>query len=258
MPSPNPIFPLVTPVEAPAWSKVSVSQKAEQEGVMGRHHRVDLCEDCTEVLVEQFLKGASVAPITKPASQTLFPHDPMTDCQLVWNPGKGAFLCYHDDPELYHALILDNAQNVAEGVPERPVIDKTNWVRCKDCDCTSAESVACQCECHPLVKRIEKLADDMHTAGWAHSIAQTCGQECSEQHTYGDGCILEGVVRAPEKNLPCNHMYPGTPCDWNRCATPGRLISQNGEDLTEAYSPQEPYTDGIPQQRGWSGDPDHD
>lgn len=92
-------------------------------------------------------------------------------------------------------------------------------------------------------RKIAGMADDMKTAGYAHSIPQRCaGDACSEQHTYTEGCLLAGVVRAPSENPapnPCGHMYPGTPCDWNHCATPGRLISQQGEDLTEAYSEQE-------------------
>lgn len=327
MPVPN-ILGIVAPVKADDWAIMTL-------GPGPLPARYDLCEDCTEVLVEQFLVGATVAPITQPAAQVVLPHDPMTDCQLVWNPGKGGFLCYHDDPELYHALIIDNAQNVAEGVPEKPVRI------CSECGCVShrkfgpCSSTGCECtltntapdgktyakpaadqpldpealyycpgDCggripgkgivdhmskahqmapskkpnkagqwikfktlqewggerldkigQELQAKIGQVADDMHTAGWAHSIVQRCSAACSEAHTYVEGCILKGVVQPPQSDLereldkeakteflapnPCGHMYPGTPCDWNHCATPGRLISQQGEDLTEAYSPQE-------------------
>ncbi len=147
MPAPHQVFPLVSPVAMPAWSKVIIAQTPSVEGARGPSERYDLCEDCREVFLLQFMVGATVAPITKAAALTPLPHDPMTDCQLVWNPGKGELLCYHDDPELYHALILDNAQNV---------VDKTGWVTCTHgipCGCTSAEGLdnnqaKCTCPCH--------------------------------------------------------------------------------------------------------------
>lgn len=253
----------------------------------------DLCEDCTEVLVEQFLVGGAVAPITQPLTQVVLPHEPMTDCQLVWNPGKGRFLCYHEDPELYHALILDNAQNVAEGVPEKPVTETS------------------------LMERARQLSDDVAMAGYAHATPQRCSAACSEAHTYREGCLLANVVSdvpgqisPPACGEECgktnpdgsmtdpHHTYNLGTCLMNRdtahavlvvCPVckeegsmsslvshmakwhqfypdyanhqwvdkngydlDGRLISQQGEDLTDAYSPQEPApVEGvdIPQQR---------
>ena len=335
MPVPN-LLGFTAPVKAEGWAVMTL-------GPGPLPARYDLCEDCAEVLVEQFMVGAAVAPITQPAAQVVLPHDPMTDCQLVWNPGKGGFLCYHDDPELYHALIIDNAQNVAEGVPEQKTVpcghtmagtpcdwDKCRWVRCKDCDCTSAESVACQCSCHPvktiqdwadkkrrdmdsqLMTRIGQLASDVETAGVAHAAPVRCSRHCSEQHTYLEGCILDGVVRkdmanvpgqimppacgpecgetAPDGSMPNpHHTYNLGTCLMNRDTAQavlvvcpvckdegsmsgivthmaehgyvpdyanhqwvdargynldGRLISQQGEDLTEAYSEQEPVREG--------------
>src|SRR3546814_12322396 len=90
------------------WTSLALSPLAGMVKV--RSVTADLCEDCTEILTEQFLTGAAIAPITQPLAQVILPHEPMTDCQLVWNPGKGGFLCYHEDPELYPALILDNPQ----------------------------------------------------------------------------------------------------------------------------------------------------
>lgn len=231
---------------------------------------VDLCEDCREVFSEQFMKGANVHAITMPPGQNVLPHDnvPFQDCLLAFDPDKGGFICEHDDPERFLKLQRDRVQNVAEGVPEQ-VVDKTGWVTCNhgiQCGCTSAEGLdnngaRCTCPCHLRFSKtktlqewglektrkaqdqINQLGQDMKTAGYAHSVPQRCaGDACSEQHTYTEGCLLAGVVRAPSENPapnPCGHMYPGTPCDWNHCATPGRLISQQGEDLTEAYSEQE-------------------
>lgn len=271
----------------------------------------DLCEDCTEILVEQFLTGAAIAPITQPLTQVVLPHDPMTDCQLVWAPGKGRFLCYHEDPELYHALIIDNAQNVAEGVPEQPVrkicsrclcvshkgkpcsstgcecVDKTGWVTCthgEPCGCTSAQGMTndearCTCPCH-LRYKVDQIAEDMITAGVAHAVPQryspadvpgqimppTCGAECQPElgnHTNVLGACLnnpstgaavlvvcpvckeEGSLGRLVQHMETQHdLQPDyknaqwvDPQGYN---LEGRLISQQGEDLTEAYSPQEP------------------
>lgn len=316
MPVPN-ILGITPPVKAENWSIMTL-------GPGPLPARYDLCQDCTEVLVEQFMVGANVHAITQPPGQNILPHDnvPYQDCLLAFDPEVGGFVCEHDDPERFLKLQRDRAQNVAEGVPEQAV-DKTNWVRCKDCDCTSAESVACQCSCHPVKTvqewglektrqvqaRIGQLASDMHTAGWAHSIVQSCSAACSEQHTYGEHCILEGVVQAPGKSEPVGQIMPpacGAECgetapdgsmpnphhtyNFGTCLMnkdtaravlvvcpvckeegsmsglvshmaeqhqmspdyvnaqwvdargynlDGRLISQQGEDLTEAYSEQE-------------------
>src|SRR3546814_691027 len=105
------------------WARVMVIHKSPQPEVMGRRDGFDLCEDCREILVEQFFKGAAVAPITQPLVQTILPHQPMTDCMLVWDPERGGFLCEHDDSERYHKLCRDQAQNCAEGVPPQDVQD---------------------------------------------------------------------------------------------------------------------------------------
>lgn len=263
----------------------------------------DLCEDCREIFAEQFMVGAAVAPITQPLAQVALPHQPMTDCQLVWNPGKGGFLCYHDDPELYHALIIDNAQNVAEGVPEKPVRI------CSECGCVAhrkfgpCSSTGCECTAG-LREKIEQVAEDVITAGAVHAVPQRCSPACSEQHTYRAGCLLENIVSdVPGQITPpacgpeCgeinpdgsmtnpHHTYKLGTCLLNKdtihavavvCPVckeegslagitmhmaehgyqpdyvnhqwvdmrgynlEGRLISQQGEDLTEAYSEQEP------------------
>lgn len=314
MPVPN-LLGFTAPVKAEGWAVMTL-------GPGPLPARYDLCEDCAEVLVEQFMVGANVHAITQPPGMNILPHDnvPYQDCLLAFDPEAGGFVCEHDDPERFRKLCTDRAQNVAEGVPEKPVRI------CSECGCTAhrqfgpCSSTGCECtltntapdgktytkpaadqpldpealyycpgdcggripgkgivdhmyKAHQMAPskkpdkagqwvkfktvqewgdekaqqvqaRIGQLAGDMHTAGWAHSIQQTCSAACSEQHTYGEHCILEGVVQAPASELPapnpCGHMYPGTPCDWNHCATPGRLISQQGEDLTEAYSEQEP------------------
>lgn len=137
-------------------------------GLMKVTQTYDLCDDCHEILVEQFFKGAAIAPITQPLVQTILPHQPMTDCQLIWHPGKGRFLCYHEDAELYHALVRDQAQNVAEGVPPQDV-----------------------------QQAVGQMVSDMHTAGYAQAYPQRCTIACQEQHTYTDGCLLNNVVQPP-------------------------------------------------------------
>lgn len=282
------------------WTSMVLSPLAGM--VKTRTLQADLCEDCTEVLVEQFLVGGAVAPITQPLTQVVLPHEPMTDCQLVWNPGKGRFLCYHEDPELYHALILDNAQNVAEGVPEKPVRI------CSDCGCTAhrtfgaCSSTGCECPAQPvaeipLMERARQLSDDVAMAGYAHAVPQRCSVACSEAHTYREGCLLTniaqgvpGQISPPACGSECDpaagnhtnqlgtclnnpdtsraiavvcpvcksegslagiiaHMaehgyqpdYPNAQwIDQRGYNLDGRLISQQGEDLTEAYSEQEP------------------
>lgn len=327
MPVPN-LLGFTAPVKAEGWAVMTL-------GPGPLPARYDLCEDCAEVLVEQFMVGANVHAITQPPGMNVLPHDnvPYQDCLLAFDPDAGKFVCEHDDPERFRKLCTDRAQNVAEGVPEQKTVpcghtmagtpcdwDKCRWVRCKDCDCTSAESGACQCSCHPVKTvqewglekarkvqaRITQLGEDMHTAGWAHSIVQRCGDACSEQHTYTSGCLLDGVVQV-KKDVPgqimppacgaeCggtnpdgsmtnpHHTYSLGTCLMNKdtarailvvCPVckeegslsgitshmaehgyqpdyanaqwvnergynlDGRLISQQGEDLTEAYSEQE-------------------
>ena len=278
------------------WTSLALSPLAGMVKV--RSVTADLCEDCTEILTEQFLTGAAIAPITQPLAQVILPHEPMTDCQLVWNPGKGRFLCYHEDPELYHALILDNAQNVAEGVPEQPIRKI-----CSECGCVAhrqfgpCSSTGCGCTVG-LTEKIVQVADDVAMAGYAHAFPQRCSAACSEAHTYREGCLLANVVSdvpgqisPPACGSECeaamgNHTNVLGKClnnpdtlravmvvcpvckeegsgsgivrhmDEAHQMVPdyanaqwvgrdgrnleGRLLSQHGEDLTEAYSPQEP------------------
>jgi hypothetical protein len=241
MPKQNLLFGLMAPAKIPSWSRVRVEETPAEEGVMGRGETADLCEDCVEVFLLQFMKGAAIAPITQPLAQVAFPHQLMTDCQLVWNPGKGGLLCYHDDPELYHALILDNAQNVAEGVPEQPVsVDVSDAiVSCPVCKEKVRKSVRAEhivevhgneqelhgcSECGgrvpgfammdhyntvhnqgdtKLQRKIEQIRQDMITAGVAHSVVQRCTEACSEAHTYKYGCLLASpAIKAQGSGLP--------------------------------------------------------
>lgn len=151
----------------------------------------DLCEDCQEILVEQFLKGAAVAPITQPLVQTILPHQPMTDCMLVWDPERGGFLCEHDDSERYHKLCRDQAQNCAEGVPPRDVQDA-----------------------------VSQMVEDVATAGYAHAHPRRCTPTCSEAHTYQPGCLLANE-KAPDE--------PGGD-DYYDAGIPGQRLPQVGED----------------------------
>lgn len=159
-PMPNPLFGFTVGKRVPNWTLLTV------ENDKGSTDRLDLCEDCKEVLLLQFMAGAGVAPITQPEATAKFPHQPMTDCQLVWNPGKGGFLCYHDDPELYRALIIDNAQNVAEGVPPEKVDDV-------------------------LQRKVVQMMDDLNTAAMYGAGVKRCTDACSEGHTYTEGCLLK-------------------------------------------------------------------
>jgi hypothetical protein len=86
------------------WSKIQEFRPADQEGVEDTVRTFDLCEDCREVFLLQFMTGAGVAPITKPAHQTPLPHDPMQDCALAFDPETGAFVCFHDNPERFRHL----------------------------------------------------------------------------------------------------------------------------------------------------------
>lgn len=138
-------------------------------GLMKTTKTYDLCEDCHEILVEQFLKGAAIAPITQPLVQTILPHQPMTDCMLVWDPERGGFLCEHDDSERYHKLCRDQAQNVAEGVPPQDVQDA-----------------------------VDRLVEDVEAAKY-HTTVQRCSPACSEAHTYTDGCLLKGSGPLPRQ-----------------------------------------------------------
>lgn len=180
----------------------------------------DLCPDCREVFLLQFMEAAEVAAITQPPGQNVLPHDnvPFQDCLLAFDPEKGGFICEHDDPERFLWLQRNRAQNVAEGVPERKI--------CSECGCVAhrefgpCSSTGCQCMVG-LTEKIDQVVADVKTAGYAHSVVQRCSEACHEAHTYVAGCLLAGVVQPP-------------------VIQPGRLISQHGEDLTEAYSPQEP------------------
>lgn len=188
------------------WSIIKVNRI----GMMKPPAKVlDLCEDCVEVLLEQFMVGASVAPITTPLDQTLLPHAPMLDCQFIWNPGAGRLICRHDDPELFDALVVDQ-DNAVEGAGDL-TCDQVNEIQ----------------------DAVQRMKEDVDTAAVAHAVPKRCGRECSEAHTYEAGCLLEGVVRIPEQ----------------RESSDPRHVSQNGEDLTDAYSPQEPADD-----EKWTGE----
>lgn len=212
MPVPN-ILGLTAPMQAENWAVMTL-------GPGPLPARYDLCEDCVGVLVEQFMVGAAVHAITKPPGQNVLPHDnvPFQDCLLAFDPEKGGFICEHDDPERFLWLQRNRAQNVAEGVPERKI--------CSECGCVAhrefgpCSSTGCQCMVG-LTEKIDQVVADVKTAGYAHSVVQRCSEACHEAHTYVAGCLLAGVVQPP-------------------VIQPGRLISQHGEDLTEAYSPQEP------------------
>lgn len=196
-----------------AWRSVSIVGFPQVENVRPDEERYDLCEDCVEVFLLQFMKGAEVAAVTKPAHMTALPHDPYQDCLLAWDPRAGGFICEHDDPARFKTLYTDRIQNVAEGVPE-------------------------------LQAKIGEVAEEMHTSGWAHSTVQRCSAACSEAHTYVEGCILAGVVQPadqPRRFTPCRYCncteHLGLRCSSTGCHC---LVSTDGEELTAAYSPQEP------------------
>lgn len=131
----------------------------------------DLCEDCVEIFHLQFLTGARIEAITKPAEQTTLPHENQLyqDCLLAFDPERGGLICEHDDPERFLKLQTDRVQNVAEGVPEQPIQEA-----------------------------VRQLVSDVHTAAYAQALPQRCSSDCSEQHTYGPGCLLDNVVQPPE------------------------------------------------------------
>lgn len=193
-------------------------------GLFKTSQTYDLCVDCVEIFVEQFLKGASVAPITQPLVQTILPHQPMTDCMLVWDPERGGFLCEHDDSERYHKLCRDQAQNAAEGVPPQDIQDA-----------------------------VDRMVEDVATAGHAHAYPQRCTPACGEAHTYQPGCLLANGPRAMQiQDDAPDPMYrdgygddeDATPYNPDGTLKPGDYTAQD-VDL------------GIPPQRGWSGDPDN-
>ena len=154
------------------WNRVIITKVPTREGTEGKTDILDLCEDCREILEEQFLKGAAVAPITQPLVQTILPHQPMTDCMLVWDPERGNFLCEHDHPARYHKLCRDQAQNAAEGVPAQDVQDA-----------------------------VDRLAEDMSAAA-NFSVVQRCGKKCSEAHTYKKGCLLASPALKARPDVP--------------------------------------------------------
>lgn len=298
MPVPN-LLGFTAPVKAEGWAVMTL-------GPGPLPARYDLCEDCAEVLVEQFMVGANVHAITQPPGMNVLPHDnvPYQDCLLAFDPDAGKFVCEHDDPERFLKLQRDRVQNVAEGVPEQVATPTEGVPTIQDWADKKRQDMDAQ-----LRDRIGQLAGDMHTAGWAHSIVQRCGDACSEQHTYTSGCLLDGVVQAPGKSEPVGQIMPpacGPECgevnpdgsmpnphhtynlgtclmnkdtahavlvvcpvckeegsmsglvshmaeqhqmspdyanhqwvDGQGYNLDGRLISQQGEDLTEAYSEQE-------------------
>lgn len=239
----------------------------------------DLCEDCHGVLVEQFMKGAKVEAITQPPGMNQLPHDnvPYQDCLLAFDPDQGRFVCEHDDPERFLWLQRNRAQNVAEGVPERKVCSECGCVAHREFGPCS--STGCECKAG-LQAQIGQLAEDVVTAGVAQGYPQryspidvpgqitppTCGADCAPDlgsHTNVLGtclnnpdtgraiavvcpvCKEEGSLGRLVQHMAEQHdLQPDyknaqwvDPQGYN---LEGRLISQQGEDLTEAYSPQEP------------------
>jgi hypothetical protein len=229
----------------------------------------DLCEDCHGVLVEQFMKGAKVEAITQPPGMNQLPHDnvPYQDCLLAFDPDQGRFVCEHDDPERFLWLQRNRAQNVAEGVPElQAQIGQL------------AEDVATAGVAHAAPQRCSPACSEMHTYVAGCLLAKvvtdvpgqimppTCGADCAPDlgsHTNVLGtclnnpdtgraiavvcpvCKEEGSLGRLVQHMAEQHdLQPDyknaqwvDPQGYN---LEGRLISQQGEDLTEAYSPQEP------------------
>lgn len=171
------------------WRSVNMMGWPMAENVQPAAETFDLCEDCVEVFLLQFMKGARIEAITQPADQTDLPHQPQLDCLLAFDPERGGFICEHDDPERYGQLVVEAQESRA--ISEQ--VDTSGWVKCPTCQCTAANSPGCACHCH-LQYRAAELVSDVTTAGAAHAFPQ-------------------------------------------------RLISTDGEDLTEAYSDQEPFTD---------------
>ena len=93
--------------KGPKWSKLQVVHSSVADSLAGEPDGFDLCEDCREVFLLQFMTGARIEAITKPAEQTHLPHAPMNDCMLVWNPHTAGFVCNHEDPILYQELVKD-------------------------------------------------------------------------------------------------------------------------------------------------------
>ncbi len=235
MPERNVLFGLVAPAKIPAWSRVIVEETPAKENVMGRHVKADMCEDCREVFVEQFMKGAKVEAITQTVGQNPFPHDDILyqDCLLAFDPERGRLICEHDDPARFHKLCRDRAQNVAEGVPEQKVetLPPGDYL-------VSAEDM--QRMDTGLLAKIGQLASDMQTAGYAHSVPQRCSEACSEQHTYERPCLMAHPVRKACPHCQCiEHL--GLRCSSTGCEC---LVSTDGENLTAAYSEQEPVGEG--------------
>jgi hypothetical protein len=96
-------------------------------------------------------------------------------------------------------------------------------------------------------RKIAGMAADVKTAGYAHSVPQRCaGDACSEQHTYTEGCLLAGVVQPPPfKFTPCRYcdctQHLGLRCSSTGCEC---YVSTAGEELSAAYSKQDPVREG--------------
>lgn len=238
-----------------AWTKIVLARMAgAYPAGKPSSMSLDLCEDCRGVFLEQFMKGASVAPITQPLSQVVLPHQPMTDCQLVWNPANGRFLCYHEDPELYHSLILDNAQNAAEGVPEKPV-EMTLAYRVpgrvgEDGVWRSTETEAQTKVRHERIREMmNRMVVDVSVAAETGAVAQRCGEACSEQHTYEKGCLLDGVVGVKEsliKEKPATSLFKAE----DEKPTP-RLTMPNAKIKDKASKKDKTVKKGMPGEE-WS------
>lgn len=135
------------------WRFVSVASLPQAENTQGISERFDLCEDCVEVLLRQFMVGAEIAAITQPPGRNPLPHDDILyqDCLLAFDPERGGLICEHDDPARFQKLCVDRAQNVAEGVPElRTGVAENVRGRCVYCGCTPHLGLRCSstgCEC---------------------------------------------------------------------------------------------------------------
>lgn len=201
------------------WTRVDVAMASGSyiASVKPAPVRFDLCEDCREVLLEQFMVGAEVAAITQPSGRNPLPHDnqPYQDCLLAFDPSKGRFICEHDDPERFLKLQRDRAQNVAEGVPEQPVKITQDQIRQMDAE-----------------------PGTVWNPGTKKYITRDEDPELFDALTSD----YQGMVQPSDRPYPvcryCNCTgHPGLKCSSTGCDC---LVSEQGEELSAAYSSQEP------------------
>lgn len=216
----------------PRWSRIIATKVATVTGTEGETEIFDLCEDCREILVEQFLKGAPVAPITQPLVQTILPHQPMTDCMLVWDPEGGAFMCEHDDSERYHKLCRDQAQNVAEGVPPQDVQDAV--------DGANEEPSVWHLANRAIIGGHELDGNHLRALDLALSYA------ADQPQMFAGNEVLRGA-RSSVHGAILRLLRDGLPTEVSQPQPLPRAM-QIEDDVEEGPS--------IPPQRGWSGDPE--